>query len=79
MLDHEVYVLTCAGCDKTVTIQAGQPNEIRFCPACDAVLDIEWRPEDHSPSKRGETRPEAAQVAGIGGSSVTAKAHLGVK
>ena len=79
MLDHEVYVLDCYGCGRKLTIEAGQPSEVRSCPHCGAVLDIDWRPEDHSPSKRGENRVEVAPVAANGKSAVSANRYLGVK
>ena len=78
MLDYEVYVLTCV-CGEKLTLRAGKPSEIRFCPACGAVLDIDWRPEDHSHGKPPQNRVAVPPVAANGRSTVSANAHLEAK
>ncbi|MEN6536218.1 MAG: hypothetical protein ABFD89_21345 [Bryobacteraceae bacterium] len=79
MPNFEVYVLVCYGCGEKLTLRAGEPSEVRFCPTCETLLDIDWRPEDHSHSKRGENRMAVPPVAANGKSTVSANRHLGVK
>jgi len=79
MLNYEVYVLTCHGCGEKLTLRAGRPSEVRFCPSCETLLDIDWRPDDHSHTKRRENRVAVPPVAANGGSTVSANGHLGVK